>query len=460
MKSGSALSGKSLLQGIYDQFKNVKDKREPLKVEIPMADALMSAFAVFSLKFTSLLKFEEAMQNKLHYSNLGSVYNVSRIPSDTQMRTIIDDVESDDLRIVFKSLLLKAQRAKLLNKFSFIDGKYLLPLDGTGYFYSDKIHCSSCMKKTIEKDGKPVDVYYHQMLCGSLVKPGLDKVIPLYPEAIRKQDIGEDLNDSEKNAAHRFLKNFREDHPRLSVIVVADALHANGPLIRNLKLMDMDFILNVKPGSHEKLFMHVERWETLKELKTHVVEEEIGEKIKKKVIHEFQYKNRVLLNHADVNLAVNFIEYWETTQWVNKDGELKEQKRHFSWVTSLELKESNLMDIMRGGRARWKIENETFNTLKNQGYEFEHNFGHGYKNLSVNFSCLMMLTFLFDQLQELGCKLYQKALKAVNSKRSTLFATLGGLYMMGAKGVKFVDYTQFIEVIALENKWKLAPDTS
>ena len=107
---------------------------------------------------------------------------------------------------------------------------------------------------------------------------------------------------------------------------------------------------------------------------------------------------------------------------------LKEQKRHFSWVTSIELDESNLMEVMRGGRARWKIENETFNTLKNQGYEFEHNFGHGYKNLSVNFSCIMVLTFLFDQLQELGCKLFQKALKKNSGRRSYLFENIKGSY--------------------------------
>lgn len=71
---------------------------------------------------------------------------------------------------------------------------------------------------------------------------------------------------------------------------------------------------------------------------------------------------------------------------------------------------------MRGGRARWKIENETFNTLKNQGYHFEHNFGHGYKNLSVVFALLMMLAFAVDQTQQLASQLFQAALQAVHSK--------------------------------------------
>ena len=69
----------------------------------------------------------------------------------------------------------------------------------------------------------------------------------------------------------------------------------------------------------------------------------------------------------------------------------------------------NVDVIMRGGRARWKIENETFNTLKNQGYHLEHNYGHGEQNLSVVFAMLMMLAFLVDQTQQLCCPVFQAA---------------------------------------------------
>ena len=106
-----------------------------------------------------------------------------------------------------------------------------------------------------------------------------------------------------------------------------------------------------------------------------------------KTIHRYRFINQVPLNESNQELLVNFLEYWE----------IKGDKvRHFSWVTDLTLKKRTVGVVMRGGRARWKIENETFNTLKNQGYHFEHNFGHGKKNLSVNFAVLMMLAFLID----------------------------------------------------------------
>jgi len=85
-------------------------------------------------------------------------------------------------------------------------------------------------------------------------------------------------------------------------------------------------------------------------------------------------------------------------------------------VTDIPIDDSNLMTLMRGARARWKIENETFNTLKNQGYHFEHNFGHGNRHLSTVLMHLMMLAFLIDQIQQRCCRLFQAALTAARSK--------------------------------------------
>ena len=109
---------------------------------------------------------------------------------------------------------------------------------------------------------------------------------------------------------------------------------------------------------------------------------------------------------ADVR--VNFIEYWE----IGAD-----KVQHFSWVTDLRVSKRNVYHLMRGGRARWKIENETFNTLKNQGYNFEHNYGHGTQHLSVVFATLMMLAFLVDQTQQLCCAVFQAVWAKLGSKR-------------------------------------------
>ena len=108
-------------------------------------------------------------------------------------------------------------------------------------------------------------------------------------------------------------------------------------------------------------------------------------------------------------LRVNVLEYWE----IHADGKVQ----HFSWITDLTLTPDNVDDVMRGGRARWKIENETFNTLKNQGYHLEHNYGHGEQNLSVVLALLMLLAFLVDQTQQLCCPVFQAARNKFRTKR-------------------------------------------
>jgi hypothetical protein len=107
---------------------------------------------------------------------------------------------------------------------------------------------------------------------------------------------------------------------------------------------------------------------------------------------------------------VNFLQCYEFDAAGNT-------QKMFSWVTDREITSENAPHLVRGGRARWKIENETFNTLKNQDYKFEHNFGHGEQNLSVVFAMLMMLAFLVDQTQQLCCPLFQAVWEKSGSKR-------------------------------------------
>ena len=153
-----------------------------------------------------------------------------------------------------------------------------------------------------------------------------------------------------------------------------------------LKGLDLRFILGAKPGDHKFLF---ERVNNAPSVEHREFTDENG------IRHEFRYLNGVPLNDTHFDLEVNFLEYWE------KHPNGKKQR----WVTDLPINEER--QLMRAGRARWKIENETFNTLKNQGYCFEHNFGHGKKNLSTVFA--LMLAFLIDQIQQRCCKLFQQA---------------------------------------------------
>ena len=139
------------------------------------------------------------------------------------------------------------------------------------------------------------------------------------------------------------------------------------------------------------------------------------------ITQKFRFANNIPLNDAYKELRANFLEYWE----IVKDGNTL---YYNTWITDISILQGNAHVITRGGRARWHIENETFNTLKNQGYHFEHNFGHGYKNLSTVFVMLMMLAFLIDQTEQLCCGLFQGALKKLKSKKSRLWRREKGFF--------------------------------
>ena len=238
------------------------------------------------------------------------------------------------------------------------------------------------------------------MVAAAIVHPDCQEVIPVFPEPVEKQD-GSTKNDCERNAGKRCLEQFRKAHPHLRVIITEDGLSANAPHIRELKKHNMHFILGVKPGDHEYLFRQVEAAVQAGNITEHTVKID-------QVSHQFHFLNQVPLNESNQDVLVNFLEYWE----IQKDGTIQ----HFSWVTDVEISRENAFELMRGGRARWKIENETFNTLKNQGYQFEHNYGHGKKHLSVVFALFMMLAFLVDQVLQCACQLFRAVWQKEGSK--------------------------------------------
>src|SRR5262249_48431843 len=327
------------------------------------------------------------------------IYAINRVPSDSQMRAILDPLDPASLRPAFQDVFRCLQRGKALERFLYLDGHYLVSLDGTVYFSSTKIHCSSCLVKRHRGGGI---TYSHQLLGATLVRPDLKEVIPLAPEPIIQPD-GQTKNDCERNATRRWLKQFRQEHPVLPIIVVEDGRSANAPHLRDLAEAGAHYLIVVKPGDHAFLFEHLRILDEAGQIQVFTsVDPSTGG------LHHFRFANGVPLNESHPDVLVNVLQSWE----IDGDGEVQD----FSGITDFLLTPANVWDIMRGGRARWKIENETFNTLKNQGSHLEHNYGHGEQNLSVVLALLMMLAFLVDQVQQRCCPLFQAAWQKMKTK--------------------------------------------
>jgi hypothetical protein len=320
------------------------------------------------------------------------------------MREILDGVQPEFLRALLPKLFEKMRRAGWAEQYKtrVPSGKnegsyYTMVLDGMEYFRSSEIHCPGCLKKEDSKSGQTDYCYW--VVGATLVKAGSHRILPLDVEEVRNTD-GQEKQDCELNAGKRMIERVRKEHPQLPLIVLGDDLYSHEPYVMLLIEKRMHFVLVAKPDSHSELIEWVEKLDLEGECVKGTWEEGYGKKYRK---YEYRIAEIVPLK-AKGKVDVNYVEVWERDQ----KGKLL---YHNSWVTDLEVNAENVAVIVQIGRSRWKIENEQFNIHKNHGYEIEHNYGHGKKNLSMVFYLLNLLAFVSHLILELGDRLYQRCRK-------------------------------------------------
>jgi hypothetical protein len=382
------LSFGGLRKTMARRFEQINDHRQDGKVDHSLHDCLMSGLAMMYFQDPSLLAFQQRLEDKIQKNNLKTLFQIQTIPRETQLRDTVDLIPSEALNPIFDDFLSHLQRGKHLSDYQFLNGHYLIPIDGSEYFSSDTIHCSGCLRKEHAKGNVR---YHHQILQAVIVHPDKRIVLPLAPEPIKNSD-GTQKQDCEINAGKRHIQKIRNAHPKLKIIITGDDLYSKQPFLDELKKARMSFILVAKPGDHKVLFEWVNELHQLGEGDTFEYTDQKNRR------HWYRWVNQVPLNGTKDADHVNFFEYH-----LIKNGKITYRN---SWVTDKRIDKNNIETLVKGGRARWKIENETFNTLKNQGYHLEHNFGHGKHNLSLNFFILNLLAFYIHQILELTDHLY------------------------------------------------------
>jgi len=325
---------------------DVMDTRQEAKTQHSMHDVCMSAFAMMFFQDPSLLQFQRRMEDEAHATNLKTLFHVASIPKDTCMSEMLDEVAPENVTPLFDDFFRPLQRGKHLEQYRIL-GRYVVAIDGSQYFSSEKISCPGCLIKE-EKKGRVR--YSPQIVQAALMKPGMRQVIPLAPEEVRNTD-GSQKQDCEISAGKRLLARIRRSHPKLPFIITADSLYSKQPTIDTLAALRMDYVLVAKPEDHKKLMEWVNEMRILKETKVLKVKDKDRTRI-------YEWVNGVPLNDNKNAPMVNYIEYR-----IEKDGETT---YHNSWVTNIAIDEGNVSALAEIGRSRWKIENETFNTLKNR----------------------------------------------------------------------------------------------
>jgi hypothetical protein len=387
-----------LLGGLRETAENLPDRRKSSNGrKYETADFLMSAFAVFYFQHPSMLDFQKAMEEREKRNNLRTLFGVENIPGTDQVRKILDGIEPKELSSAFDMALETARESGALESYRVLEGTIPVALDGTWYFSSKEIHCEHCLRKNIKKrDGTEDALYYHEAVCAAVVKPGKPvAALPLIPEFVRNED-GQNKQDCERNAAKRWIKTHKERYSGLKLTVLGDDLYCCHPVCKEIREAGMNFLLACKDESHPWIAEQVK----YSIPRTHEKTEWNG---RNHLVYRYKWVNGIE-NRADgETMGVNHL-YFEIY-----NREKKEVTYKNSWITDIEISKGNAENMTARARARWKIENEHNNILKNHGYNLEHNFGHGKEHANEIFCLLNLLAFLFHGIQRLVDDEYRRA---------------------------------------------------
>jgi hypothetical protein len=388
-----------LIKDLKVRFDSITDTRSSINTKYSLGNLLMSGFALFSLKDSSLLQY--IAQYPERSSNLRTVYGITQCPSDSCMRQVLDQLPPENLKGIPGEYLKILDTENYLASYELsINGfgkRLYIPMDGTTYFSSSKVHCEHCQSRQ-HRNGTVT--YSHGALTAVIAHPEKSIVLPVAMEDIQVQD-GACKNDHELCAAQRLLPMIAKSVGSHRGLIGGDALFANAPLIRLVHSFKFNFLLSIKEGNQPSPFAQ------FKDLKNQGNVTKIV-KVGHGFSYVYEYANHLFLNNENNDLKINFLKL-TVTQLATQEVTT------FCWITDIPINIMNYKLLGKIGRTRWKIENETFNALKNQGYHFEHNFGHGTKSLAQNFAQLLFLAFGFDQINHWLDDLAKRALTRCGS---------------------------------------------
>ena len=397
VKEKKHLSFNALRKSLSQHINTSTDSRKSSASQYTQHDVVMSGFACMYFQDPSLVQFQQRLETSRGRSNLQTLFNVHQTPKESQMREVLDKYSSESFAPVFKDFHERLRRHHHLKGYEILPNTIMCVIDGTQHYSSKSISCKCCLHKTHKNGDK---TYYHSVLQGAIMHPDKRQVLPVMPEAIKNGD-GKEKQDCEINAAKRFVNRLYKAHPRQKSILGGDSLMSRQPLIEDVLNKNMHYLFVAKPTDHVYMYDWLEAFPEL--LTTEYVD-------KKEKTHRFYWQNDVPLNGGANAIKVNYLEY----QQIDESGKVTFKN---SWVTDIEITDENIIKLAKAGRCRWKIENECFNTLKNQGYNIKHNYGHGKENLSFNVYLLILLAFYFHQIFELTDTAYQACRKRNGSKQ-------------------------------------------
>jgi hypothetical protein len=299
-------------------------------------------------------------------------------------------------RFVQRLLRMKAlDAARLL-------GRPVLLLDASGLICFHRRHCPNCLMQRHAKK----TLYLHQVLEAKLLGPG-GVVVSLGSEFIENADVADSKGksaeevkqDCELKAAQRLLPRLKKEYPQLPFVLALDSLYGCGTLFALAAQLHWSYVVTFKEGRTPLL------WQEFRTLLPHCPQNVVQRLWQDKPTQEFRWVNQLDYEDSEGRCwKLNCLECTETSS--------DDQQHYFAWLTPLPVNRKTVEEIaLKGGRYRWKIENEGFNRQKNSGLNLEHVYSIDPEKWKAYY-LLLQIAFIIVQLLERGSLLRRLAEEA------------------------------------------------
>ncbi|NLH39664.1 MAG: transposase [Elusimicrobia bacterium] len=377
----------------YRQWlRDMKDPRKKNMTSYELPVMIWVGILLFLLKLGSKRQINYELDTEAMINNIKllSREKLERIPYDGTLEYLLERLDPVELTRIREKMINRLIRNKSFSKCK-INGSYPIAIDGSGYLTFKGYHCPHCLKK--KKKGK-VLFYYHSILEAKIISNGM--AFSVETEFIENESEGVLKQDCELKAFYRLSEKLKKKFPQLEICLLLDSLYANKPVIDICNKNKWKYIITFKEGSMPEVY---KEYETLKKINPDKHIEYNNNGIKQK----FYWADNVLqyIGSLDVNVI----------ECIEMKGN---QQKRFVWLTNFSVDKYSVKDIAKGGRLRWKIENEGFNAQKNWGYNLEHPYSKHIVALK-NFYLLLQIAHIINQLMENGSLLMEEIKKSFGS---------------------------------------------
>lgn len=359
------------LPELFTKFEKLTDNRNKSYTKYSMKTICVTRLFGLLCGITTMTGITDEFDTTTTIQNMSNIcgQNLKELPYWETIQDVFMNIKIEELREIQKYIVKALIRSKMFDKYRY-NGAFQLLFDGTGLSNHDYNLNGNCLERK-HKNGKAS--YYKYVLECKLVVGNM--VISVDSEFIENETMLTDKQkqDCEIKAFKRLIKRIKLNYPKYKFIITGDGLYGASTIIKECMECNWNYIFNLKP-------------ERLK-LVNEIFEDNIN--FNNETTHTNYYLST---NICYQNLLLNAFKFIETK---------KDVETTFRFISDLDINNSNIINIVKLGRNRWKIENEGFYTQKQRTFDITH-LNSKNDNANKNHYLFIQFAHTIRQLLEQG----------------------------------------------------------